>query len=295
MRILVSGCSFSFGGELEWQHVDVDDPNVQCLRDLGERSDFKKRDETRYSHLLAKHYNCEVVNKSKNGASNRWILRSLVESTNKAKWIGSKYDLVIFQMTELSRIDIEYPDNNFCSISASTNKWDNGRGNDIKQRFSMKSIIPDFIGGNSEKKHAPEWNNTQPILQEMCDAYYQHVYSDTISIEDWWIHQYAFKHIFRNVPHVIIGKRVFENKLPNDVVFKDINDSVDFFLQGKNQILGHKQPNNNRYVKKYKFPARKNAPNATGGHPSARGHELIANKIIEVVNEKYPNLGKKTY
>tara|TARA_Y100001970_G_scaffold293311_1_gene439237 strand:- start:29818 stop:30705 length:888 start_codon:yes stop_codon:yes gene_type:complete len=295
MRILISGCSFTFGGELEWQHVDVDDPSIQTLKDLGKRSDFKLRDETRYSHFLAKHYNCDVVNKAKCGASNHWILRSLVEANNKAKWIGSKYDLVIFQMTELSRIDIEYPDNNFCSISASHRAWNNGRGNDVLSKFSNKSLIPDFIGGNSEKQHAPQWKNVQPILQEMSEAYYLHVYSETISIETWWLHQHAFKHIFRDTPYIIIGKRTFENQLPNDVVFKDINDSVDFFLQGKNQILGPKEEDNDRYVKKYKFQVRKNAPNATGGHPSKLGHEIIANKIIEVVNEKYPDLGKKTY
>ena len=46
MRILLSGCSFSFGDELEWQHVKQSDVLTQF--DLGDRSIRSEREKKRY-------------------------------------------------------------------------------------------------------------------------------------------------------------------------------------------------------------------------------------------------------
>lgn len=291
-RILLSGCSFSFGDELEWQHVD--NSEVETQFDLGDRCISSIRDEKRFSNLLAEHYNCEVINKSKCGASNQWILRSLAEAYNSAKWTGQKYDLVIFQLTELVRIDIELSNKQIQSISALPRYCNEERSEEVKQRYSKKSLIPNLVGGFLYKhENTKHFRKTAIEMQEIADAYYLHVYSEQISLENWWIYQYAFKHMFKDIPYIIIGKRPFENRSPNQVAYKNLTDTVDFFLQGRENILGIQRGwENPRYCKRYSL---KGKVNRTGGHPSALGHELIAKKIIEVVNEKYPNLGKKTY
>ena len=287
-RILLSGCSFSFGDELEWQHVEKYDGLTQF--DLGDRSIRSEREQKRYSNLLAKHYNCEVINKSKCGASNQWILRTLAESKNSAKWTGQKYDLVIFQLTEPSRIDIEHPERSIQSISATNKRWNRERSSEVRQRYSKKTLLPDLIDAFVHKEEQNKrWDIRKKELQEIADAYYLHVYSEILSLENWWLHQYAFKHMFRDIPYVIMGKRPFENTSKNEIAYKDRSDTVDFFLQGENNLLGSTRDfGNPRYCKRYDL---KGGVNRTGGHPSALGHELIAKKIIEVVNEKYPDLG----
>jgi hypothetical protein len=143
-RLLTVGCSFTYGEELT-------NPESQS-----------------WSALLAEEFKYELTNLGKCGGSNDYIFRTAVEYT-----VDERYDLIIVQWTEPSRVEVW----NECK-NAPVNVSANPNG-----EFIVDHLLP--------------W----------VKAYYKYSYNEQFAFRNWAVKILTLQHYFNSInqPYCMVG------------------------------------------------------------------------------------------
>ena len=211
MKLLFSGCSITYGDELQ--------------------NKFKER----YSRLVSDHYNFPSANISECGISNDTIVRRTINRVEKFP-----PDLIIMQFTVHQRIEW----------------W----GEDGK----------------------PYGFTPQRITNDCQRFYYTDVYTDTWGAENLWKNMFLFDCYCKNkgIKYIPFVADHFDLiiKHPDKVFKRGIGDwrklceNIPYTFLNQH-CLGIFERNPQNYI-----------CGARGGHPTALGHRIIANKIIELID-----------
>ena len=204
----------------------------------------------RFSTLVSNHYNSQHLNISSRGISNDNIVR------NTIKYLQNyKPDVIVIQFTVTSRIE--------------------------------------YYQVNEEPiKFTPQPTFIPPELKQTHRDYYTKVYNDAVGAENTWKNIFLFDSFCKSrgqkyipiladhyEPILIRPEKFYKTKekdgfLSNECtgywrqLCKDINITLMHY-----EVLGMDKQNPQHY-----------AQWANGGHPSAKGHKVIANKIIELID-----------
>lgn len=209
----------------------------------------------RYSHLVAEHFGMTYQNISKNGVSNDWIIESTID------WFesGNTCDVAIIQFTKNSRT-IWYDENNnnhehHLQLNIITKK-----DNDKREKFYLinnlyyKNFYSPFLGfQNFHKnlffleKYLTE-KNIKYLFIEIANQYSTQN-NNYKSIKKGWVKYCSKIHVY-----------------PLDKVLGSKTNNREFRIVNENYC---------------KDLMNKSFPNFLGTHPSAIGHQKIANYIIE--------------
>ena len=219
MKIFFNGCSWTYGHELE----------------DGERS--------RFSSLLGKTFNAEVVNISKPGGSNHRLLRSTYEYCNP-----STYDVAVLQFTLPARTEYYSVDRH-------------NRSREGKFTTVMPNCSPN-----------PKTNN----IAAHCD-YHTHYYETAYSEEmghttEYIVFQALQDHFFRyNVPVITLTLNAdtvlpfdlyldtadvprAERGHPNEQGHEVIAGKIESIIRNGNQVVDAKEAHLNRIRSTYERP-----------------------------------------
>tara|TARA_B100000927_G_scaffold87402_1_gene70452 strand:+ start:403 stop:1089 length:687 start_codon:yes stop_codon:yes gene_type:complete len=204
----------------------------------------------RFSTLVSNHYNSQHLNISSRGISNDNIVR------NTIKYLQNyKPDVIVIQFTVTSRIE--------------------------------------YYQVNEEPiKFTPQPTFIPPELKQTHRDYYTKVYNDAVGAENTWKNIFLFDSFCKSrgqkyipiladhyEPILLRPEKFYKTKekdgfLSNECIgywrqlCKDINITLMHY-----EVLGMDKQNPQHY-----------AQWANGGHPSAKGHKVIANKIIELID-----------
>tara|TARA_B100001057_G_C22740591_1_gene907566 strand:+ start:669 stop:1310 length:642 start_codon:yes stop_codon:yes gene_type:complete len=211
MKLLFSGCSYTYGDELQ---------NV-----------FKER----FSRLVGDHYGAETTNLGQCGASNDNISRRSIEFLDK-----NTVDIAVIQFTVHQRIE-----------------WFNDKDKPVK-------FTPQRISNNIQK------------------IYYRDVYRNTLGSENLWKNIFlidcyckerGIKNIFLLADHfdemIKHPERIFEDGVGD---WRKLCETIPktYLHMG---CLGLMKNFPQNYINE-----------AGGGHPTALGHQVIADKIIRLID-----------
>ena len=228
MKLLFLGCSWTYGCELA----------------VGRRAKQTIIDK-RYSTIIGKKLNAEVINLAENGISNHGIARIFLEQNLE------EYDIIFVQMTLPNRTEW-YDDTGIADKVRIMNKLKEGRAINKDQinvaktrlKWNMKQWTKVLF---DEDKFMMSGNLLDGI--EWWKHYYYEIYTDTYGhTEEMLIYSLIKNKLVRmNKKHVISSINP-KCKLPIDI-----------------------------NLKKGKYPK------AKGNHPNALGHMLIASNIMRLL------------
>jgi len=207
--------------------------------------------EERYSNLVSQHYECSHNNISDKGLSNDAIVRRTIQHLQH-----KRYEVVVMQYTVHQRIE-------YISERAETEKWTPQKLDSQMKRHYYKWIYNDVMGAENLWKNIFLFDSYcksvgQKYVSIIADHYepvfgkpFQ--YYQRVSKEDW----------SKNSDVRGVRKNGYWRSLLRD--YKTC-------LMHR-EILGLQDVNPELYSMHNK-----------GGHPSAKAHKLIANKIIELID-----------
>lgn len=221
MRILFNGCSVTHGDELEED----------------------KKEEQRFSRLIANHYGAEDINLGCNGNSNDAIARTTID------WLlnNPNPDKVIIQWTATSRIEgyqLFCGKEQYVFVTTQTpRKWEKFYAHYYHPQLGVDCL----------------WKNYYLLEQLFIERgidYYMFIH------DDWRDNQIyrssAWKKMIKKLPRYVY--RSHDLNYPGDPPRG--NHMFDILLPSEYQVES-----------KYMIPG--------GGHPSIEGHQEIARKLIE--------------
>ena len=216
MNLLFSGCSITWGDELQSQYTE------------------------RYSTLVSKHYDAIHSNISECGISNDTIVRNTIKHLQ-----NTKPDIVVIQYT-------------------------------VHPRFEYYEVKKDPV------KFTPQPTFIPPQLKETHRDYYTKVYNDALGAENMWKNIFLFDTYCKSIDQKYVSLIADH--------FERIIVKPDLFYQGHiGYWRGMCRDYKPTYIQKdllgMEFKSPENyAQGKNGGHPSAEGHNKMANKVIELID-----------
>ena len=229
MRLLFLGCSWTYGAEIA----------------EGKKM-LEKIKEKRYSSIIGKRLDAEVVNLAENGFSNHAIARIFLEQDIES------FDKIFVQLTYPSRTEWYDPTGMFNKakilakmkeLSYKSEKWFE------KQKRHL------------EKKEVGEWDKILVDKERYLTT------GHLLEGKEWWIHYY--EEIY-NDKYGLTEEMLFFNLIKNKL--KRLNkDHLIFSINPKCKLPIDLQLNLSKY------------PRAKGNHPNQMGHLMIASDIMKLL------------
>ncbi len=215
--------------------------------------ELKDNEKYRFSTILGKKLNAEVVNISADGRSNHAIARTFLEQDL------SQYDRVFVQLTNISRTE-----------------WYDSEGKSKKVKFheKVKFLEKEFPFSNGLKR---QQNKVNHVLDASWDRILvdQERFMTTGNIfegKEWWIRYYEeiyndeFGKSEEKMIFYLIKNRLTHLNIPHLIFSINCQCELPIDLQ----------------LNQMKYP-RSNGRIAPGGHPNKIGHIMISNDILKLL------------
>ena len=229
MRLLFLGCSWTYGCE------------------LADGQDMKKIiEQKRFSTIIGKKLNAEVINLADNGMSNHGIARIFLKQDL------SKYDIIFVQMTLPERTEWYDSTGMFhkAKILAKIKECPNRTEVLLKKLEKRLSIAKNG-----------EWDKILPNLKRFMTT------GNILEGKEWWEHYY--EEIYTD-EYGNVEERLIYNLIKNKLV-----------RMNKKHVISTINPDCTLPIdinlKKGKYPR------AKGNHPNALGHIMIASHIMRLL------------
>ena len=223
MKIFFNGCSWTYGQELE------------------------DREKSRFSSLLGKTFNAEVVNISKPGSSNHRLLRSTYEYCNP-----SLYDLAVLQFTFPARTEYYSVDSYSrsregkftkvipsCIVAPTT-----------KPNIFNSAAHCDYRNHNNETAYTEEMGHTTEyiVFQALQDYFFRHnVPVITLTLNANTVLPFDLYLDTADVPRARKGH-------PNELGHEVIAGKIESIIRNGNQVVDAKEAHLNRIRSTYARP-----------------------------------------
>jgi len=211
----------------------------------------KIREEKRYSTILGNKLNAEVVNLAQSGVSNDWIVEKTIS------WFtNNNADLAVIQFTEPSRW-VWYDEKN-------------------KERWMC---IHKTLRNVTKNKR---FNNTRREELLTASIYYRSIYSDMMGIQNRWKNQHLLELFFKskNIRYILVDMKShhYDQKII-DCNWKTLCENKDIpDLMWENSVL------DSHLLFPENYAPDLGVGHLRGGHPSAIGHQRIAEFLIDIYN-----------
>jgi len=149
-------------------------------------------------------------------------------------------------------------------------------------QFTVTSRIEYYQVNKENIKFAPQSSHVPPELRQTHRDYYTKVYNDVVGAENTWKNIFLFDSFCKSIgqKYIPIIADHFEPILLKPEKFykgrkgywRQLCKNMNITMM-QSQVLGMDKKNPQYY-----------AQGVNGGHPSAEGHKIIANKIIELID-----------
>tara|TARA_B100000131_G_scaffold81445_1_gene78327 strand:+ start:1186 stop:1854 length:669 start_codon:yes stop_codon:yes gene_type:complete len=222
MRLLFLGCSWTAGAELE------------------------DKENTRFSTILGKHLNAEVVNVASGGSSNHRIARFFLKQDLES------FDKIFAQLTLPSRTEWYDSTGNFNKAKIRAKMKANLNWGKKWYRRQLENLGKKFVG---------EWDRI------LVDEERYLITGNLLEGKEWWIHY--FEDIYQD-EYGITEEMLIFNLIKNKLK-RLKKDHLIFSINGKCTLPIDLQLNLSKY------------PRAKGNHPNEIGHSMIASDIIKLL------------
>jgi len=222
MRLLFLGCSWTAGNEL------------------------KNRKKSRFSTIIGKRLNAEVINLAENGLSNHAIARIFLEQDLES------FDKIFVQLTHPSRTEWYDPTGEFNKVRIREK---------IKERFSDRKKWYDSQLVNLAKNIGGEWDRI------LVDKKRFLITGKVFEGKEWWI--WYYEQIYTDqygMSEEMLIYNLIKNKLK-----RLKKDHLILTINPKCKMSIDLQLNNPKY------------PRAVGNHPNEIGHSMIAPDIMKLL------------
>ena len=215
--------------------------------------ELKDNEKYRFSTILGKKLNAEVVNISADGRSNHAIARTFLEQDL------SQYDRVFVQLTNISRTE-----------------WYDSEGKSKKVKFheKVKFLEKEFPFSNGLKRQQNKVNHVLDASWDriLVDQERFMITGNIFEGKEWWIRYYEeiyndeFGKSEEKMIFYLIKNRLTHLNIPHLIFSINCQCELPIDLQ----------------LNQMKYP-RSNGRIAPGGHPNKIGHIMISNDILKLL------------